>query len=390
MRLDMISPTVPDAQGTASGRELLAWVEAARALGHEVRCWIWDVGMMAGRDIDIPSWCRVELLPERARSGWREHLYSLRRPRWQVAEAGWRPEPGWVPYADHPTSYPAVAGCTQAVTTFHYRALLDARAVGRYRPALVQDVRAELRAARGSAVSLCWSARVARGLGRRATAVPVAYAAPAQPQELTDEPVAAVLADWNWPPNQVAAKLLLDAWPQVREEVPAARLLMAGRSQERLGIGTVPGVTLLGEVPDSAEVLARASVLAFPCPSSSGTKIKVLEALARGLPVVTTRYGVEGLRIGEGDVALAAPADYARVLARVLAAPDKRAAMGAAGRRSVLEHHSPEASARARMAAIARGLGLPEEVPSPARSSGTGAAVGGTVAAGPGASEPAQ
>ena len=382
MKLEMITPTVPDPHGTASGREMIAWVEAARRLGHEVRCWIWDLGMMAGRDIDLPSWCRVELLPERSRSAWREHLYALRRPRWHVAEAGWRPEAGWVPYADHPTSYPAVAGSGQVVTTFHYRAMLDARAVGRYRPALVQDVRAELRASRGSAVSLCWSERVARGLGRRATVIPVAYAAPARPQELTGEPVAAVLADWNWPPNQVAARLLLEAWPGVRDAVPAARLLMAGRSLERLGIGTLPGVTLLGEVPDSGEVLAQASVLAFPCPSSSGTKIKVLEALARGLPVVTTRHGVEGLRIGAGDVAVAAPDDYASVLAQVLASPDRRAAMAAAGRRSVLEHHSPEASARARMAAIAAGLGLPDETVPAGRPAGSGAS--GSVGVGPG------
>ena len=189
--------------------------------------------------------------------------------------------------------------------------------------------------------------------------MPPAYEVPEEALPLTEEPVAALLADWAWPPNQQAARALLSAWPVVRAAVPSARLLLAGRKPELLEVGSVAGVSVLGEVASSLDVLSQASVLAFPCPPSSGPKIKVLEALAIGLPVVTTPAGVEGLCLAPGDAAVAHEAGFAGALAEVLASPERRSAMAAAGRASLATHHSPVVSAHVRLSLVSEALGVP-------------------------------
>ncbi len=362
MKVEVVTPSLPGPQSTASGRELFAWVEGARSLGHEVEVWSWDGGMLRGRDLSwLPSWCRYEPFDRPQRPMWQEHARSLARPRWGLAEAGWEPRPGFLAWADHPSSFPAVAHLPVSVVEFHYSSLLDSLAARRHiwKPATVQNVRAEMRAARMSTVSVAYSQRVARALLGRPRYVPPAYEVPEEALPLTEEPVAALLADWAWPPNQQAARALLSAWPVVRAAVPSARLLLAGRKPELLEVGSVAGVSVLGEVASSLDVLSQASVLAFPCPPSSGPKIKVLEALAIGLPVVTTPAGVEGLCLAPGDAAVADEAGFAGALAEVLASPERRSAMAAAGRASLATHHSPVVSAHVRLSLVSEALGVP-------------------------------
>jgi glycosyltransferase involved in cell wall biosynthesis len=113
----------------------------------------------------------------------------------------------------------------------------------------------------------------------------------------------------------------------------------------------VTGVEVLGEVAQARDALARASVFAFPCPPTSGPKMKVLDALAQGVPVVTTVAGVEGLQ-GIDDAVAVAGNDFPRVLADVLEDPPRRTLMATAGRAAVLEHHSPARAAAARLALL--------------------------------------
>ena len=132
--------------------------------------------------------------------------------------------------------------------------------------------------------------------------------------------------------------------------MPTARLLIAGRG---LTTTDVPdGVELVGEVATPSDVLRRAAVLAFPCPPTSGPKMKVLDALAWGLPVVTTAAGVEGIQVAGDTVAVTDDAGFAGVLSDVLDDPGRRAEMAAAGRAAVLAHHTPEQAATARLALI--------------------------------------
>ena len=142
---------------------------------------------------------------------------------------------------------------------------------------------------------LSFSSRVGAIARGRARLVPIATHVPDAPLPLVDEPRALLLANWEWPPNAAALASLLREWPAVRERVPAAHLLLAGWGLDDMGVGSIPGVELVGAVPTVADALSMASVFAFPCPPSSGPKVKVLEALAHGVPVVTNEYGAEGL-----------------------------------------------------------------------------------------------
>jgi glycosyltransferase involved in cell wall biosynthesis len=164
---------------------------------------------------------------------------------------------------------------------------------------------------------------------------------------LVADPTVVLIADWAWPPNQASLRRLMVAWPQVRVRVPSAALLLAGRGMSEPP--TAPGVEVLGEVPRSRDVLERAAVFAFPCPPTSGPKMKVLDALAHGVPVLTTASGVEGLSGIEGVVAVADDAEFGSRLADLLGDPQRRAAMASGGRRAVLDHHSPDQAATARL-----------------------------------------
>jgi glycosyltransferase involved in cell wall biosynthesis len=183
---------------------------------------------------------------------------------------------------------------------------------------------------------------------------------PDEPLPPRDEPVVLLLANWAWPPNAKALQWMLEVWPQVRQRVPAAELVLAGWGLDRMGVSSGAGVRVIGSVAHSVDALSEASVLAFPCPPTSGPKTKVLEALSYGLPVVTTSYGVEGLWLGPGEGAVVADKSaFASAIADLLADPERRRHLAVTGRAAMLAHHSGRAAARARVEVCAARFGLP-------------------------------
>jgi glycosyltransferase involved in cell wall biosynthesis len=151
---------------------------------------------------------------------------------------------------------------------------------------------------------------------------------------------------------------MLRDWPSVLARVPTATLVLAGWGLDRLRIDAPPRTRVLGSVARAADALAEASVLAFPCPPTSGPKVKVVEALAHGRPVVTTPAGVEGLRLGPDDGAVVAgPATFAAALAALLGDDERRARLAVDGRTAVLAAHAPRAAARARVEALRSAAG---------------------------------
>jgi hypothetical protein len=341
---------VPHPQGSAAGRQLWALADALRIDGHEVEGWCWG----PNRDgLELPGWC--EWQPYVAPTGWRVKARTLVRPRRFLARAGWRPPEGTVGWADDWSSWPAVdRGGAPALLTVHYDVGLDARALsGRslgWSPPLVQDWRAQRHAVRRSPCTVALSTRVAAATGVR-TVVPATLPMPVEPLPLVDEPRALMFADWSWPANVTALRRLLDGWAQVRARVPGATLLVAGRGAPDV---TGAGVRVVGAVARTVDAMAEASVLAFPCPPTSGPKMKVLDACAAGLPVVTTASGAEGLDVPADAVASTDDAGYLDLLADVLADPQRRATMAATARGAVLAHHAPAVAARARVAVLVR------------------------------------
>ncbi|MCI0642796.1 MAG: glycosyltransferase family 4 protein [Gemmataceae bacterium] len=105
----------------------------------------------------------------------------------------------------------------------------------------------------------------------------------------------------DWRPNQDAVHLLLDEiLPKVLSQAPEARLVLVGRNPppglaER--VSRTPRVELHADVPDVRPYLAQAGVMAVPLRIGGGSRLKILEALACALPVVSTGIGAEGLQI---------------------------------------------------------------------------------------------
>ena len=119
-------------------------------------------------------------------------------------------------------------------------------------------------------------------------------------------PVVAFVATLGWAPNVEAALWLgREIWPEVARRVPEARLLLVGRDpapEVRALAG--PRVEVTGTVPDVAPYLTQAQVLVAPLLAGGGTRLKIMEALGAGRPVVATSIGCDGLEdlVGRGVV----------------------------------------------------------------------------------------
>ena len=107
------------------------------------------------------------------------------------------------------------------------------------------------------------------------------------------------LGSLDWRPNQDAVEQLLNVvFPAVRAREPQAELAIVGRNPSaalRIKIASQPGVELHPDVADVRPYLASAGLLVVPLRVGGGSRIKILEALASGLAVISTRVGAEGL-----------------------------------------------------------------------------------------------
>lgn len=160
-----------------------------------------------------------------------------------------------------------------------------------------------------------------------------------------------------------------DAWPQVRRRHPSARLTIVGShaSAEVHALAAAPGVSVLGYVPDLAPLMDRAMAAIAPLRYGAGMKGKVTDALAAGLPVVTTTIGAQGLDLAQGRDALIAddPATFAEALSSLFDDPARAAAIGLAGQDVVARCCSPDTVAR-----VLGPLLAPREVNAPSRDAG--------------------
>ena len=141
----------------------------------------------------------------------------------------------------------------------------------------------------------------------------------------------------SYAPNHAAAVWLLrEVFPRIRAAMPAARLTITGAAGAH-PLPRVEGVTLTGHVPDIRPVVARATVSLVPIRAGGGTRLKILEAMALGTPVVSTSKGAEGLDVASGEHLLVAdtPEGFARETVRLLREPGLRARLAEAGRRRV-------------------------------------------------------
>jgi glycosyltransferase involved in cell wall biosynthesis len=154
-----------------------------------------------------------------------------------------------------------------------------------------------------------------------------------------------LLGALDWRPNLDALGVLLDRiYPEVRAQHPAARLWVVGRNPPAglaLRVAAVPGAELHADVADVRPYLARSGVMAVPLRIGGGSRLKILEALACALPVVSTRVGAEGLtlRPGKDLVVVDGVEGMAEALLRCLREPGPAQEMARVGREAVLERY---------------------------------------------------
>lgn len=133
---------------------------------------------------------------------------------------------------------------------------------------------------------------------------------------------------FEYEPNADAAEFMVEqVMPIVRRAMPQAELRLVGRTTHRVQRLAGPGVTVVGEVPDLSSEYGVASIAVAPIRFGGGTRIKIIEAFARKVPVVSTTMGASGLGVTDGWELLLADdaASFASACVSALSDPALRA-----------------------------------------------------------------
>ena len=164
------------------------------------------------------------------------------------------------------------------------------------------------------------------------------------------EPTVAFVATMGWAPNVDAAVWLgREIWPQVRSRVPGARLLLVGKDPAPAVSALADGsIEVTGTVQDVNPYLARSRVVVAPLRAGGGTRLKIMEALDVGRPVVATSLGCEGMEdlVGRGVVVADTATGLADAIADLLLDPVRAAALGRVGHDAVKAGHSWDTARR--------------------------------------------
>jgi glycosyltransferase involved in cell wall biosynthesis len=132
------------------------------------------------------------------------------------------------------------------------------------------------------------------------------------------------IGSMDWMPNDDGIRWFVESvLPLIKRKIPAATITAVGRkpSAGLLKLAqNVPGLVVTGTVPDIRPYLERAAVTVVPLRIGGGTRLKIYEAMAANIPVVSTTIGAEGLPVGDGEHILIAddPEGLARQIVLLL------------------------------------------------------------------------
>ena len=173
------------------------------------------------------------------------------------------------------------------------------------------------------------------GCRRPLCAVPFAVEPYNIPADLSAQPFTLFhIGSMDWKPNVEAIDwFLTKVWPLVHRELPQVRFYVAGRRMpQRLLDSNIDGVTVVGEVDDAMRFMADKSINVVPLLSGSGIRVKILEAMSMGKPVVATTVAARGINYSEGENILIAdtPQAFVDCIRRCIDEPATAAAIGSA------------------------------------------------------------
>jgi glycosyltransferase involved in cell wall biosynthesis len=150
----------------------------------------------------------------------------------------------------------------------------------------------------------------------------------------------------SWQPNiEGIERFLSEVWPLVHRQRHEAKLVIAGGgapAQLRKSAGKGKGVELVGEVVDAEPLYRRARVFIEATRSGGGTKVKLLNALARGLPIVASPEAIEGLGVTPDEHVLVAdrPPTMAAAVVKLLGDAEVWRRLSESGRALVRERYT--------------------------------------------------
>ena len=167
----------------------------------------------------------------------------------------------------------------------------------------------------------------------------------ASPVPTVERPVLLFVGTLHYEPNMEGLRWFFSkVWGEIKEEIPDLEMLVVGRNptEEIISLTRKNGVKLLSDLPDITEAYAAASLAIIPLLSGSGTRIKILEAGAYGIPIVSTDKGAEGLALQDGEhgwIVPQDPDDFATACIEALRSPDKCANSAQKLRDFVIKNH---------------------------------------------------
>ena len=148
------------------------------------------------------------------------------------------------------------------------------------------------------------------------------------------------LGSFRHMPNVEALQWFLqEVFPRIRKEEPRARLVIVGSDPPpRHSLRDSEAIEMIGFVEDVREPLMHYSVFVCPILAGSGVRVKLLEAFAAGIPVVSTRMGAEGLADKDGEICALAddPAAFAAHVVHLLRHPEEAEALAVRARAEVV------------------------------------------------------
>ena len=145
----------------------------------------------------------------------------------------------------------------------------------------------------------------------------------------------------NWKPNREAVDCLVDLFPRINAVLPSAQLHIVGQGSKALKV-TTPNVHLDGFVDDVNAHSTSIGILVTPITSGSGIRVKILEMMAIGIPVITTTIGAQGIDYTTSNCLVIANTDEEIIAAchQLATSETLRKEIGSNGKAYIHQHHS--------------------------------------------------
>lgn len=154
----------------------------------------------------------------------------------------------------------------------------------------------------------------------------------------------AMIGSMNWQPNIEGVKWFINKILPVLETTnPSIRLFIAGKqTPSRLKEIRKPNLNVVGEVENAQSFMREHSLLVVPLFSGSGIRVKIIEAMAMGIPVISTSIGAEGIHYLPGkNIFIANTAkEFTDTIAELSSNPQKLSEVGEQGKILVMKEHN--------------------------------------------------